>query len=325
LKRSQGSQKTRGQKISNLSTEQVNPRSRGLDTKSALEIARFINAEDAKVGNAVKRALPEISKAIDMIAAALKNGGRLIYVGAGTSGRIAALDAAECAPTFNVDPKTVQFVMAGGAKALSIAVEASEDSRQLGESEIATRRPGKKDVVVGIAASGRTPFTVAGLSYARRKGAKTIAVTCNQDSPLEKAAHLAIVTDVGPEIIAGSSRMKAGTAQKMVLNMLSSGAMTRLGYIYDGLMVNVHLRNEKLVDRGIGIVQQAAKVTRSEAERALQASANKVPVAIVMLKARVSAVQASRALKATHGNVREAIVVSPACSDSLPNRPCPSD
>lgn len=296
-----------GRSLGQLSTEQVNPRSRGLDTKFALEIARIINSEDATVAAAVKRTLPQIARAIDMIAATIDDGGRLIYVGAGTSGRIAALDAAECAPTFGVGPKTVQFVMAGGPKALGIAVEADEDSRRLGERGIAAKKPAKKDVVVGIAASGRTPFTVAALQYARRKGAKTIAVACNRKSPLQKAAHLAIVIEVGPEAIAGSSRMKAGTAQKMVLNMLSSGAMTRLGYIYDGLMVNVHLRNEKLLQRGIGIVQQAAEVTRSEAERALRSAKNRVPVAIVMLKAKVSATLAVQALKGSHGNVRRAI------------------
>src|SRR5207302_1907725 len=165
---------------------------------------------------------PQIGEAIDLIASAIAQGGRLIYVGAGTSGRIAALDAAECPPTFNVAPETVQFVMAGGPKALATAVEANEDSRRLGEREITKRKLQKHDVVVGIAASGRTPFTVAALEYARRRGAKTIAVTCKRNSPLEKAADLAIVAEVGPEVISGSTRMKAGTAQKMILNMLSS-------------------------------------------------------------------------------------------------------
>jgi N-acetylmuramic acid 6-phosphate etherase len=307
VKRSATTKSAIERSLGGLSTEQVNPRSRHLDTKSTLQIARIINAEDAKVAAAVNRTLPEIGKAIDMIVTALKSGGRLIYVGAGTSGRIAALDAAECPPTFGIDPKIVQFVMAGGAGVLGTAVEADEDSRQLGERGIAAKGPGRKDVVVGIAASGRTPFTVAALQYARRKRAKTIAVTSNRGSPLQKSAHLAIVVEVGPEVIAGSSRMKAGTAQKMVLNMLSSGAMTRLGYIYDGLMVNVHLRNEKLVERGIGIVQQAAEVTRSEAEQALQSARNRVPVAIVMLKARVSAERAALALTLSRGKVRQAI------------------
>ena len=193
------------QPVNRLSTEKLNPASKDLDLRSSLEVAEIINAEDAKVDPAVQRALPQIAVAIDLIAAALERGGRLIYVGAGSSGRIAALDAAECPPTFNIDPKTVQFVIAGGTKALSAALEAKEDSRQLGERQIAKKKPGKNDVVVGIAASGRTPFTVAALQHARRQGAKTIAVTCNRHSPLEQAAHLAIVTEVGPEVISGSS------------------------------------------------------------------------------------------------------------------------
>ncbi len=215
--------------LSRLSTEKANRAAADLDLKSSLEVARIINAEDAKVAPAVKRALPQIARAIDMIANALRRGGRLIYVGAGTSGRIAALDAAECPPTFNTDPRTVQYVIAGGENALGSAVEANEDSRARGEREIAKKKPGKNDVVVGITASGRTPFTVAAVAYARRHGAKTIAVSCNRNSPLEKAAQLAIVAEVGPEVLSGSTRMKAGTAQKMILNMLSTGAMTRLG------------------------------------------------------------------------------------------------
>jgi N-acetylmuramic acid 6-phosphate etherase len=292
--------------LSRLSTEKLNPASSNFDLKSALEIAKVINTEDAKVAPAVKRALPQIARAIDLITAALMRGGRLIYVGAGTSGRIAALDAAECPPTFGTDPKTVQFVIAGGINALGSAVEANEDSRKLGEREIAKRKPGKKDVVVGIAASGRTPFTVAAIEHARRRGAKTIAVTCNRGSQLATAAHIAIVTEVGPEVIAGSSRMKAGTAQKMVLNILSTGAMTRLGYVYGNLMVNVHLKNEKLVERGITILQAAAGVGRAAAERMLRV-AGSVPAALVMFHADVSRSDALRALKTAKGNVRVAI------------------
>ena len=295
--------------LSRLSTEQLNPASRNLDLKNSLEIARVINTEDAKVSSAVKRALPQIARAIDLIAVALKRGGRLIYVGAGTSGRIAALDASECPPTFNTNPKTVQFVIAGGPKALGSAVEANEDSRKLGERAIARKKPGKNDVVVGIAASGRTPFTVAAVKYARRHGAKTIAVTCNRESQLAKAAHLAIVTEVGPEVIAGSSRMKAGTAQKMVLNMLSTGAMTRLGYVYGNLMVNVHLKNEKLVERGITILQNATGVDRTVAENMLR-TAGSVPVALVMFHADVSRADAARALRSAKGNVRAAIATA---------------
>jgi N-acetylmuramic acid 6-phosphate etherase len=293
--------------LDQLLTEHSNPDSSDLDRKSALEIARIINREDARVAPAVKNALPQIAKAIDLIAAALKQGGRVIYVGAGTSGRIAALDATECPPTFNTDPKTVQFVIAGGPKALAAAVEANEDSRALGQRELAKRKPGSKDVVVGVAASGRTPFTVAAVEFARRGGAKTVAVTCNRASPLAKAAHLAIVTKVGPEVVAGSSRMKAGTAQKMVLNMLSSGAMARLGYIYGNLMVNVHRKNQKLAERALTILEQGAGVDRIAARRLLRSAGNSVPVALIMKKAKVGRSDAARALKKATGNVRQAI------------------
>lgn len=296
--------------LSRLATEQTNAASAGLDLKSALEVARVINAEDATVATAVKRALPQIARAIDLIVYALERGGRLIYVGAGTSGRIAALDAAECPPTFNVDPASVQFVMAGGPKALAAAVEANEDSRSLGERELAKRKPGRNDVVVGIAASGRTPFTLAALDYARRKGAKTVSVTCNRNTPMQKAADISIVAEVGPEVISGSTRMKAGTAQKMILNMLSSGAMTRMGYVYGNLMINVHPKNSKLVARGISILRRAAGVDKKKAQQALRAARNSVPVALVMLQAEVDRAEAERALKLAAGHVREAIAAA---------------
>ena len=293
--------------LRNLSTEQINTASLDLDRKSSLQIAKIINNEDAKVAGAVGRALPQIAKAIDIIATALKNGGRLIYVGAGTSGRIAALDAAECPPTFNTSPKTVQFVIAGGEKALAAAVEANEDSRKLGEQAIAKKKPDKNDVVVGIAASGRTPFTIAALAFARKRGSKTIAVTCNHGSPLGKVADVAIVAEVGPEVVSGSTRMKAGTAQKMILNMLSTGAMTRLGYIYGNLMVNVHVKNEKLAERGVAILEHAAGVSREQAAEALKASGSRVPVALVLLKTGGTPSSAAKALSAANGNIREAI------------------
>ena len=275
--------------------------------KSALEVVRVINAEDVKVVEAVRRALPQIARAVGLIANALKRGGRLIYVGAGTSGRIAALDAAECPPTFNVDPRTVQFVMAGGPAALASAVEANEDSRELGRSEMAKRKPVRNDVIVGIAASGRTPFTVAAVEYARSRGAHTISVTCNRNTPLQRAAHLGIVTEVGPEVISGSTRLKAGTAQKMVLNMLSSGAMTRLGYVYGNLMVNVTPRNSKLAARGVSILQRAAGVSEQAARQTLQKAGESVPVGLVMLQAQVDRREAERALKLAGGHVRRAI------------------
>lgn len=299
--------KVRKEDLSRLTTEQGNRASANLDLKSSLEIARIINFEDAKVAGAVKRALPQVAKAIDAIASALGAGGRLIYVGAGTSGRIAALDAAECPPTFSTRPNAVQFLMAGGRRALAGAVEANEDSKELGEREMAKKKPGKHDVVVGIAASGRTPFTIAAVQYARRRGAKTIAVTCNRNTPLQRAADLAIVTEVGPEVVSGSTRMKAGTAQKMVLNMLSTGAMVRLGFVYGNLMVNVRPRNKKLADRTVAIVETGSKIQRKDARQALRKSGNSVAVALVMLKAKVGRIEAQRALKASSGNVRRAI------------------
>jgi len=293
-----------------LGTEKANSASADLDRKSALEIARIINREDAKVAAAVKRALPQIARAIDLIAAALSEGGRLIYVGTGTSGRIAALDAVECPPTFDVDPRTVQFIIAGGPKALGAAVEADEDSRPLGRKEIARKKPTKRDVVVGIAASGRTPFTIAALQYARRRGAKTVAVVCNPNSPLGKAAHVAIVAEVGAEVVAGSTRMKAGTAQKMILNMLSTGAMTRLGHVYGNLMVNVRPRNEKLVERGVSIVERVAGLDHRAARKLLAAAGGRVAVAMVMAKAGVGGARAAAALKESHGQVRRAMALA---------------
>jgi N-acetylmuramic acid 6-phosphate etherase len=293
-----------------LRTEQPNHAADDLDRKSALDIAHLINAEDATVALAVTRVLPQIARAIDLVAAALRRGGRLIYVGAGTSGRIAALDAVECPPTFNTDPRSVQFIIAGGAKALASASEISEDDSQAGREEMSRRKPTKNDVVLGIASSGRTPFTVAAIERARQRGARTIALTCNPNSPLERAAHFAIVTQVGPEVLAGSSRMKAGTAHKMVLNMISTAAMTRLGYVYGNLMVNVAPKNEKLIQRAIGILERATGATHEAATEALKASGNRTPVALVMLAAGVTRPQAAAALKKSSGHVRQAIALA---------------
>jgi N-acetylmuramic acid 6-phosphate etherase len=293
--------------LGSLATEQPNPRSGDLDTKPALEIARIINEEDATVAAAVARALPQIAQGIDWIADALDKGGRLIYVGAGTSGRLAALDAAEIPPTFNLAPTRVQAVIAGGAGAFAQALEANEDSTTSAIHEIKRRRVGKKDVVVGIAASGRTPFTVAAVEAARRAGARTIAVACNPDTELERAAELAIVAETGAEVVCGSTRMKAGTAQKMVLNMLSTGAMVRLGYVYGNLMVNMHRSNSKLAERSIRMVQHALGLNKDEAKRALEKANNSMSAAVVMAEAQVSRAEADRRLKAARSNVRKAI------------------
>ena len=288
-----------------LYTERSNLAARDLDQKSSLEIVRLINSEDAKVAHAVSHAAPQIARAIDVVVSALRRGGRLIYVGAGTSGRIAALDAVEIPPTFNFH--RVHFLIAGGAKALASASEISEDDTQAGRKEMSRLKPSKKDVVLGIATSGRTPFTVAAVAEARRRGARTIALACNRNSPLERAAHQAIVVEVGPEVLTGSSRMKAGTAHKMVLNMLSTAAMTRLGFVYGNLMVNVEPKNSKLLDRAVRILEQSTGASHESAQRALKNSGNRTPLALVMLAATVSRSAALAALKKAQGNVREAI------------------
>jgi N-acetylmuramic acid 6-phosphate etherase len=293
-----------------LSTEQILPAARDLDRMSSLEIVRLMNDEDATVATAIRRVLPQIARAIDVVAEGLRHGGRLIYVGAGTSGRLGALDASEIPPTFNTSPRTVQFIMAGGPKALGASTEASEDDTTLAVSEMKKRKPGRHDVVLGIATSGRTPFTIAAVEYARHRGAHTIALTCNRNSPLERAADFAIVTEVGPEVLAGSSRMKAGTAHKMVLNMISTGSMTRLGYVYGNLMVNVWTKNEKLTERAIRILEQATGATHEATTQALKTSANRTPVALVMLAAGATRSQAAAALKKSKGHVREAIAIA---------------
>jgi N-acetylmuramic acid 6-phosphate etherase len=290
-----------------LTTESQNEASQGFDTKSALEIARIINHEDSKIAAAVKRAIPEIAAVIDQVARSLRDGGRLIYIGAGSSGRIAALDSSECPPTYSSSPGQVQYIMAGGPKALASAVEVNEDSEELGQRDIARRRPTRKDVVIGLSASGRTPYVVAAVAYARARGAHTAAITCNHDTPLAAAADIAIVAEVGPEVVSGSTRMKAGTAQKMVLNMITTGAMTRLGYVYENLMVNVHMQNSKLVERGIRILMMACKIDRETAVHTIKSAGRSVPVALVMLKARVDKPEAVRRLAKSDGNVRLAI------------------
>jgi len=290
-----------------LTTECQNEASQGFDTKSALDIARIINHEDAKVAAAVKKAIPEIAMVIDQVARSLREGGRLIYIGAGSSGRIAALDSAECPPSYSTAPGQVQYIMAGGPKALASAVEVNEDSEELGQRDIARRRPTRKDVIIGVSASGRTPYVVAAVAYARARGAHTAAVTCNQGTPLAASAETVIIADVGPEIICGSTRMKAGSAQKMILNMITTGAMTRLGYVYENLMVNVHMQNSKLVERGIRILMRACQIDRPAAVETIKCAGRSVPVALVMLKAKVDKPEAVRRLAKSDGNVRLAI------------------
>ena len=293
--------------LTGLETERQNRASSHLDKMSALEIATLMNREDAKVLRAVRQALPQIAKAIDVVRDRLASGGRMFYVGSGTSGRIGALDASECPPTFGIDQTMIQYVMAGGESALANATEASEDSPELGISDMAARKPGKKDVVVGIAASGRTPYTIAALKYAAQKGAATIAVICNTNSELAKVAEIAIEAEVGPEVLTGSTRLKAGTAQKLICNMLTTGALARLGFVYGNLMVNLQLKNEKLIERGISIVRRVAKVNRAVALATLEAADMKVSVALVMLRAEVSKPEAIRRLKRVQGSIRKAV------------------
>ena len=290
-----------------LTTETSNIASEGLDTKSALEIARIINHEDAKVASAVRKALPEIAIVIDIVARALRDGGRLIYVGAGSSGRIAALDASECPSTYSTLPAQVQYIMAGGPKALASASDVNEDSPELGQRDIARRRPTRKDIVLGVSASGSTPYVLGAVEYARARGAMTAAITCNHNTPLAEVSDTTIIVEVGPEVVSGSTRMKSATAQKMVCNSITTGAMTRLGYVYDNLMVNVHMKNAKLVERGIRVLMRVCDIDRDSAIRTIKSAGKSIPIAVVMLKANVDKMEAVRRLAQSDGNVRLAI------------------
>ena len=288
-------------------TESRNPKSRGLDRKSTLEILRVLNREDARVALAVRKQLPKIARAVDAIVKAFHRGGRLIYVGAGTSGRIALLDAAECPPTFGTPPKMVQAIIAGGARALRHASEGAEDSGARGARDLARARVSRRDVVVGIAASGATPYVLGALEFARRRGASTVGITANPRSELARKARIAIVPDTGPEAVTGSTRLKAGTAQKLVLNLLSTASMARLGRVYDNWMVHVALTNRKLRLRGARILEEASGANARAAEHALRQAGHDLPAALVILKTGARARDARRWLAKTGGNVREAI------------------
>jgi N-acetylmuramic acid 6-phosphate etherase len=288
-------------------TEQPNPRSRGLDRKSTLELLRILNAEDRRVPAAVARAIPAIGRAVDAIVAGIGRGGRLIYIGAGTSGRLGALDAAECQPTFGVSTSQVRAVIAGGRRALDHAIEGAEDSAAQGAAEIAALSVGSRDVVAGLTASGSTPYVGGALRRARRLGATTVLVTTNPRPALGKLADIVIIADVGPEALAGSTRMKSGTAQKLVLNMLTTAAMARLGRVYDNRMVCVALTNRKLRRRGLLLLAELAGVSEAEARQALRRAGGEMPVALVMLKAGVGHEEAKRRLRESKGHVRRAI------------------
>jgi len=288
-------------------TEERNPRSRELDRLSTQELLGVIHREDATVAAAVRGELPAISRAVDVIVDALFRGGRLIYVGAGTSGRLATLDAAECPPTFGVSPKLVQAVIAGGRRALTDAVEGAEDDAAQGARDLKSKRVSKGDVVVGLTASGTTPYVLGALKLARSRGAMTIGVTANRHAPIERLARITIAPETGPEVVAGSTRMKAGTAQKLVLNLLSTAAMIRLGHVYNNWMVDVALTNEKLRRRGLRILQEASGAKASAAARALRQAGDRLRVALVMLKMKADADQAQRMLKQARGNLRRAL------------------
>jgi N-acetylmuramic acid 6-phosphate etherase len=290
-----------------LKTEQRNPRTRGLDAKSTLEILRALNREDATVAAAVRRELPAIARAVDTIVDSLREGGRLFYVGAGTSGRLAVLDAAEVPPTFGTSPKLVQALIAGGTKALRRAIEGAEDSISNGARDL--RKAGLKngDVVVGISASGAAPYVLGALGAAKDMGAATVGITSNSNSPLAKRADIAITPNTGQEAIAGSTRMKAGTSQKMVLNLLSTTAMVRLGRVYENWMIYLTLTNQKLTKRATRIVEDAAGVNPSTAAHALRKTRHDLPAAIVMLKTGSDAKAARKLLGKSNGNARVAI------------------
>ncbi|MGA2146829.1 MAG: N-acetylmuramic acid 6-phosphate etherase [Bryobacteraceae bacterium] len=294
-------------RLADLLTEQQNPRSAAIDSFSTEEMLRVINAEDRLVADAVGREIPAIARAVDAVAAAFENGGRLFYIGAGTSGRLGVLDASECPPTFSAPPELVQGIMAGGEAALSRATETTEDDPAIGVRDLQARGFRAGDVLVGLAASGRTPYVLGAMAEARRLGAVTVGVSCTPDSELARAADIAITPLVGPEAITGSTRMKAGTAQKMVLNMLSTGVFVRRGYVYGNLMVNVQPKNRKLVDRATRIVAQAAGVEYERAAALLAAAGKSSRVAIVMAKTGLDRGAAERLLDDAGGRVALAL------------------
>lgn len=285
-----------------LPTEQRNPNTADIDRISTLEMVRRINDEDKKVALAVERELESIARAVDAAYEALRDGGRLIYCGCGTSGRLGVLDAAECPPTYSVDPGMVMGVMAGGESAMFRAAEGAEDNAQAGREDMEGIHLSARDLVVGIAASGRTPYVLGAMAYAHEIGARTVALTCNKNSEMNAAADIPIGVETGPEVITGSTRMKSGTAEKMVLNMISTGAMIRLGKVYGNLMVDVMPTNEKLVRRAISIVSTAAGVEEELARQTLEQCGFSVKTAIVMLARGLSAQEAEKQLK-EHGGV----------------------
>lgn len=293
--------------LQTLLTEQRNPASERIDTLPTEEILRVMNAEDARIAAAVAVEIPRIARAVDGAAAALRAGGRMFYIGAGTSGRLGVLDASECPPTFNVSPDLVRGIMAGGEAALSRATEATEDDPAIGARDLRDGGFTGRDVLVGIAASGRTPYVLGAVAEARSLGALTVGISCTPDSLLSRAVDVPIEPLPGPEIIAGSTRLRAGTATKLVLNMISTGVMIRLGHVYRNLMVNVQPKNDKLVDRARRIISQAAGVSYERASELLEASGRSVKTAIVMARLGVQRPDAEARLRAAEGRIAAAL------------------
>ena len=294
-------------KLDTLLTEQRNPASAGIDRMSTAELLRVMNAEDRKVAVAVEAALPRIGEALDRVAAAMRNGARLFYTGAGTSGRLGVLDASECPPTFNVPPDLVTGFLAGGDGALRRSVEGAEDSPEQGADDLEAYGFQHGDVLVGIAASGRTPYVVGAMRRARALGGTVISLACTSGAEVSKHADIAIEILCGPEVITGSTRMKAGTATKLVLNMLSTGAMIKLGHVYGNLMVNVQQTNEKLRDRARRIVEQALEIAPEESRQLLAKASGEVKTAIAMHLLGVDAATARERLQGANGNLRQAV------------------
>ncbi|WP_368180931.1 N-acetylmuramic acid 6-phosphate etherase [Aeromonas sp. R7-5] len=291
--------------LSSMITETRNPASVEIDQLSTLEMLRVINQEDQQVALAVGQLLPEIARAVDAIAAAFGKGGRLVYIGAGTSGRLGILDASECPPTYGVSAEQVIGLIAGGHKAILQAVENAEDDAELGARDLKNIQFCANDVLVGIAASGRTPYVLGAMAHASAVGATVCSISCNPGSPLARAADISMVAVVGPEIVTGSSRMKAGTAQKLILNMLSTGAMIRTGKVYGNLMVDVEATNAKLVERQKHIVMEATDCERAVAERALAQADNHCKTAIVMILAGLTADEARHRLQSSNGFISQ--------------------
>jgi N-acetylmuramic acid 6-phosphate etherase len=288
-------------------TEERNPNSLGIDEKPVEEILRIINAEDRKVPKAIATELPVIADAVEAIATTISNGGRVFFAGAGSSGRIGVAEAAEIPPTFGLPPQLVQGVMAGGADAYSGSVEVSEDDEPAGARMLMERGIGKDDILVALSASGRTPYALGALRKAREVGVMTVSLTCNPEAPMNSMADIPIVINVGPEVVAGSTRMKAGTAQKLVLNMLTTAAMIRLGRVYDGLMIGVQPTNEKLMERATRIIETIAEVSSEVASRALDKAQGDVRVAIVIAKTGESPEESKRILDHAGGSLRRAL------------------